>query len=259
MDLSRYRKMTTLVLRINARLSDRPAAVISNSGRAMELHRKMGYRPRRAEVIPNGFDLSRYKPDPSAREEVRAELRIPAAAPVIGMVARVDPQKGHETFFAAAGMLAERFEGLNFILAGQDASQANPRMASMVAGAGLDPRRAHLLGRREDVPRLMNAMDVLACPSPYGEGFPSVVGEAMACGVPCAVTDVGDSAFVVGDAGRVVPPRDPKALAAALAEIVSMPPEARAELGRAARDRVEKRFSLPAVAAMYEALYESLA
>lgn len=257
MDLSRYRVLTRLVLRLNARLSNRPAAVISNSRRALDLHIGMGFRPRRTEVIPNGFDLSRFRPDPEAGARVRAELSIPESAPVVGMVARFDPQKGHDTFFAAAGLLSGRFKDAHFILAGLGVEPGNPEIASLAGAAGLGSR-VHLLGRREDTPALMNSLAVLACPSSYGEGFPSVAGEAMACGKPCVVTDVGDSAYVVGDTGKVAPPKDPPALAEALGEVLSMPPGVLAGLGRAARERVEKNFSLPAVAARYEALYESL-
>jgi len=257
MDLSKYRRMTSFVLKANAFLSNRPAVIVSNSQRAVELHRGFGYRPRRAEVIPNGFDLERYHPDPGAGARLRQELGIPVDAPVVGMVARFDPQKGHDVLFAAAKSLRKRLPGVHLVLAGRGVSAGNAGLGNeddQTIGQGV-----HFLGERTDVPALMNAFSVLACPSLYGEGFPNVVGEAMACGVPCVVTDVGDSAFVVGDTGRVAPPGDAQAFAAELEAVLTMPPDALSFMGRSARKRVEEHFSMPAVAGQYQNLYTSLA
>jgi len=249
--------MTSFVLKANAFLSNRPAVIVSNSQRAVELHRGFGYRPRRAEVIPNGFDLERYHPDPGAGARLRQELGIPVDAPVVGMVARFDPQKGHDVLFAAAKSLRKRLPGVHLVLAGRGVSAGNAGLGNeddQTIGQGV-----HFLGERTDVPALMNAFSVLACPSLYGEGFPNVVGEAMACGVPCVVTDVGDSAFVVGDTGRVAPPGDAQAFAAELEAVLTMPPDALSFMGRSARKRVEEHFSMPAVAGQYQNLYTSLA
>ena len=112
----------------------------------------------------------------------------------------------------------------------------------------------HLLGRRQDIPRLTAALD-LATSSSCGEGFPNVVGEAMACGIPCVVTDVGDSALIVGKTGKVVPPHDPEALASAWKELLRLTPQVRQKLGNAARKRVETEYSLAAAARRYEALW----
>jgi glycosyltransferase involved in cell wall biosynthesis len=259
MDLANYRRTTGVVLKVNAALSGRPAAVISNSRRALELHRELGFRPRREEVIPNGFDVQALRPDSEAGAEVRGELGLPADAPVAGMAARFDPQKGHRYFFDAAGEVARKIPAARFVLAGLGVEPGNRDIEAMIAAAGLETgENVKLLGYREDMHRLMNVFDVLCCPSPYGEGFPSVAGEAMACGVPCVVTDTGDSARVVGESGRVVQPGDSGALARAVIELLSLPEAERAELGRSARKRIVDNFSLPAVAARYESLYESL-
>ena len=117
--------------------------------------------------------------------------------------------------------------------------------------------RFHLLGPRDDVPRLLAALDILASSS-YSEGFPNVIVEAMACGVPCAVSDVGDSRALVGDTGAVVPPGDAPALAEALGRLLDAGAGGRAALGAAARQRVEETYSLPRVAGRYESLYSCL-
>jgi glycosyltransferase involved in cell wall biosynthesis len=115
------------------------------------------------------------------------------------------------------------------------------------------------LGQRSDTPALNAALDMAVSASSYGEGFPNVLGEAMACGAPCVTTDVGDSALVVGDAGRVVKPNDPEALADAINDLLSLPASARQQLGAAARARIEAHFSLASVARQYAELYASLA
>jgi glycosyltransferase involved in cell wall biosynthesis len=108
------------------------------------------------------------------------------------------------------------------------------------------------------MPRLTAALDVATTTSAYGEGFPNVVGEAMACGIPCVVTDVGDSALIVGSTGKVVPTRDPDALAAAWRALLDSGTETRMRLGLAARRRVEEHFSLPHIVTRYQLLYEEM-
>jgi glycosyltransferase involved in cell wall biosynthesis len=104
----------------------------------------------------------------------------------------------------------------------------------------------------------MNALDIATLSSAWGEAFPLVIGEAMACGVPCVVTDVGDSAYLVGDTGRVVRPRDPEELAAGWEALVELGPDGRRLLGGAARARIEQHFSLPRIAAEYASLYRRM-
>lgn len=115
----------------------------------------------------------------------------------------------------------------------------------------------HLLGKRQDIPRLTAALDI-ASSSSFGEGFPNVIGEAMACAVPCVVTDVGDSALIVGETGKVVPPRNPAALAAAWKGMIEDGREVRKRLGKAARERIEQNFRIEDIAARYEKLYREV-
>jgi glycosyltransferase involved in cell wall biosynthesis len=118
--------------------------------------------------------------------------------------------------------------------------------------------RCHLLGPRRDVARIHASLDV-AVSSSISEAFPLAVGEAMACGVPCVATDVGDSALMIGETGRVVPPGDAAALAAAIRDVLALKPGERVKLGEAARRSVCERFDLGAVARRYERLYEQVA
>lgn len=253
------KRTTLLTARLCARLSRRlPKRILCCSTVARESHTAIGYAGERFTVIPNGFDLQLFRPCPEARSEVRCELGLPTNAPLIGLVARWHPQKDHETFVRAAGNLHRSGLPAHFVLCGSGMDAENGDLNGWIAEEGLQSY-FHLLGRRDDMPRLTAAFDLAASSSAFGEAFPNVLGEAMACGVPCAATDVGDSAFIVGDTGRIVRPRDPEALAKAWQEVLCMSGEERRELGARARCRVQAEFNLPEIVSRYENLYEEMA
>lgn len=240
-----------------ARLANHlPVRIVCCAEAARQFHIALGYPAEKMQVIPNGFDLLVFKPDSAARLSVRQELGISAAAPLIGLVGRFDPQKDHRNFVQAAGRLYTKFPEVRFLLCGQGIARENTELAGWIAAAGMADC-CHLLGQRDDVPRLTAALDI-AVSSSFSEAFPLVVGEAMACSVPCVVTDVGDSALLVGDTGLVVPPGNPDALAKALGELLEMGAEMRSRLGAAARKRIEGYFGLPGIAARYEELYREV-
>ena len=222
-------------------LSSWPDAVLFNSEAGIAAHRERGFRPRRSELIDNGIDTGRFRPDPSLRSRVRAELGIAPGADLIAHVARVHPVKDHATFLAALGSLA-RAEAL---LIGPDTE----RLAI--------PANAHALGAREDVARLLTAADLVASTS-VSESFSNTLAEGMAAGLPAVATNVGDSARIVGAAGRIVPPRDPTAFAEAMGALLGESKAARAARGLAARRRIESRFSLARAVEAHGALYASL-
>jgi glycosyltransferase involved in cell wall biosynthesis len=147
---------------------------------------------------------------------------------------------------------------MHFVLAGTHVDRSNEELTKLVESSGLNGR-THLLGERADVAELTAGLDIASSSSLYGEGFSNVIGEAMACGVPCVVTDVGDSGWIVGETGKVVPPRDPKALAMAWASLIESGREERLRLGAKARTRVVREFSLDRVTRLYENLYEQTA
>jgi glycosyltransferase involved in cell wall biosynthesis len=206
-------------------------------------------------VIPNGFDLDEFRPDASARREIRAELGIEDAM-LVGLVGRFDPHKDLRSFVSMAGTLTSSRDDVRFLGCGAGISEDNEVLMGWIRDGGLE-KRFHLLGPRSDMPRVMAALDVLVSSS-VSEGFPNVVGEAMAAGVPCVVTDVGDSALIVGDSGRVVPPGDHEALARECLDLLE-DGASRRRLGGAARTRIAERFSLPEIASRYETLYEEMA
>jgi glycosyltransferase involved in cell wall biosynthesis len=255
---ARAEKRTTLwTLAIGARLSHRlPARIVCCSESARQQHERMGYATEKLMVIPNAFDTGTFRPDPTARFEVRRELGIGPDTLLVGRFARYATQKDYPNFFRAAAILKDRCPGVHFVLCGDRMDEANAELVSGVEAHGLRGR-CHLLGIRRDMPRLTASLD-LAVQSSITEAFPLVIGEALACGVPCVATDVGDSAAIIGESGRIVPPRDPQALAAACQELLELSPEARAQMGQSGRLRIQKYYELASITRRYEDLYEAL-
>jgi glycosyltransferase involved in cell wall biosynthesis len=234
-----------------------PQEIVSCSTALAESHARLGYDRRRIRVIPNGFDTATYRPDPSARAQLRAELGVEPETPLVGHLARWDPQKDHVGFIEAAIDVLQRRVDAHIVMCGTGIDEDNETIVDKLRSTG-ERERFHLLGCRDDVPRVTAALDVLVCSSIYGEGFPNVLGEAMACAVPCVTTDVGDAAMVVGETGWVTPAHDPPALSSAISAVLELSPRDRAALGDAARRRVRENFALERVVKRFESLYEEV-
>ena len=177
---------------------------------------------------------------------------------MIGVAARFHPLKGYRNFVEAAALLHAVCPDVHFALCGRDVDRENAELTGWIhqAGAGLGDV-CHLLGVREDMPRFFAAIDIATSPS-VSEAFPNAIGEAMACGTPCVVTNVGDSAALVGDTGSVIPAGNPSALAEAWRELLTSGPAVRRQLGALARTRVEKHFSLGSVVERYQETYRQV-
>ncbi|MBN2386538.1 MAG: glycosyltransferase [Anaerolineales bacterium] len=256
-DLAGLKPATRLVVRWNARLShSAPDRIVCCAEATRTTHAALGYCTERMLVIPNGVDPDIFRPDPAARGEVREQLGLDPAAPLIGMCARFHPDKDHQTFLQAAELLHAGRPGVGFVLWGSGVVPDNPSLAGWI-GTGSLRNRLHLLGQRDDSPRLAAALD-LATLSSASEAFPTVLVEAMACGVPCVTTDVGDAARIVGATGLTVPCRDPQALAAAWERVLVQPAGERLALGAAARQRVVENFTLARTTALYVKLYRDI-
>jgi glycosyltransferase involved in cell wall biosynthesis len=252
-NLRYYSRNERWVLRALAWLSRRPAAILANSTASIRWHQLLGYRPRRWELVPNGFDVDRFRPDPAAYLRVRRELGLPAEAVLVGLVARLDPIKDHENFLAAAVRVVAKHPEVHFVVVGRGVET----LAGVVAAHGLYSS-THLLGERRDVDRLLPGFHIV-CVSSASESCPNVLGEAMAAGVPCVTTDVGDARIMLSDTGLVVPRRNPAALADALIDLIDRGPEARMALGRAARARIAAEYALPRIIERYQAIYSDIA
>ncbi|RKE72320.1 glycosyltransferase [Pseudorhodoplanes sinuspersici] len=248
MDLSKYSALTRTLPRILAKLSRCATVIVTNSNAGRRAHEAYGYRARYWQTIPNGFDLLKFHPDSRARMNMREELKVAPESLLVGLIARVDPMKGHETFLAAAAKIASTVPSARFLLAGRGTDSAGFRNA--IAAKGVPADKIILLGERLDMPAILSALD-LSVSSSRTEGFSNTVAEAMAVGIPCVVTDVGDSAIIVGDTGRVVRKDSPDELAKAIIEILMLPQEERAALGAAARDRISRNYALETISQEY--------
>jgi glycosyltransferase involved in cell wall biosynthesis len=256
LELHHYSKLTGLTIKALSRLSRWPAAILSNSTAGMNAHLAFGYRPRWARVIPNGIDTNTFRPSEPMRQEVRAELGISADTPLIGCIARCDPMKDHLNVFSAFARVAG---DARLLLAGKGTEPDNHKLASQIRMGGLGPEQVIRLGDRRDTNRIIAALDILVLGSAFGEGFPNALGEAMACGVPCVATDVGDNAAIVGGCGDVVPPRDPQALAEAMSRLLALSSGERRALGLRARERIQQDYALSAMVRRYAEVYARLA
>ncbi len=256
MDLVHYAPLYRFTVRAGSFFSRLPRRIIANSNAGKSYHERMGYKSKVWEVIPNGFDTTVFRPDKTAGENVRASLNISREAPVIGLVARFDPMKDHVTFLKAVSLFSRSHPSSHFILAGKGVSPSNEYFRALMAGIG-ESSRIHLLDECKDIPRVLNALDI-ASSSSISEGLSNAIGEAMATGIPCVVTDVGDSALLVGDTGLVVPKKDPQALCSAWRRLLDAGPDLRRAMGERARKRIMDHYSLPVMITRYEGLYRNL-
>ena len=218
-------------------------------------HENLGYSAHNSCIIPNGFNTSLFQPSPQIREQFRQELELPKDALLIGSIARYHPMKDHDNLLRAAKLLLSNYPEAYFILVGTDVDKENNTLTNLITELDISDR-VYLLGERRDIPKITPALDILTSSSAFGEAFPLVLGEAMACAIPCVATDLGDSAWIIGDTGKVVPIKNPKALATAWQELISLGTEGRKILGEAARNRIIDRFSLDSIVAQYEHLYQ---
>ena len=226
----------------------------------MDVHEALGYDRSKMRFIPNGYDLADFQPGLDPQGDMKSTLVADQYIPLIGTVGRFDPQKDHANLLDALTILRDRGTAFQCVLVGAGLDSCNAQIVDWIAQRGL-VAYVKLLGRRNDIPKFMNALDLHVLPSAYGEAFPNVVAEAMACGTPCVVTDVGDAAYIVGDTGWVVPPRDASALADAIAVALLdvMDSEKRIDRGSRARARIEEHFSIERMVNSYTKIWcESL-
>jgi glycosyltransferase involved in cell wall biosynthesis len=247
-----------VVRAILSRFSALPETVIINSVAARRFHEGIGYHPRRWEYIPNGYDTAMLRPDEAARLRLRAALGIAPSGIVLGLPARYHPMKDHANFLAAAARQAAARPDIVFVLLGAGIEPANRDLMRAIEAHGLMPR-LRLLGERADMNAIYPALDIATLTSAFGEGFPNVLAEAMACGVPCVATDSGDAAEILGDTGIVVPPREPQALAEGWQRLIALGHEGRRALGIRARARIVENYDLDQVVSRFESLYCEIA
>ncbi len=253
-DINNEKRLTRASIRLGAKLSKWPHGIVYVSRMSREQHRALGYYDGAASTIPNGFDCDKFKPKPEARAKLRQSLGLDGDALILAKIAVVRPMKDHGNLLRAASLLKSRGQKFTLLVIGQRATEDNAELMQLADEA--DVRDCvTFLGERHDIPDIMPGLDGLVVSSGWGEAFPIVLGEAMASGLPCITTDVGDSAYLVGDTGLVVSPRDAEALASAMAQLLGMDAGERSRLAALARKRIEENFALASVGERYYQLY----
>ena len=241
MDFSQYSLSSGWVYRINAYLSKWVNRIIANSWTGAQYHVDRGYARDRIVVICNGIDTEHFRPQPEKGAYLRRTWEVGHDTPLIGRVGRLDPMKDYPTFLKAATILTGRRPDVHFVIAGGGPDQMLNDLKALSGSLGLD-ERVLWLGPREDLPAIYSTCTFTSSSS-FGEGFPNVVAESLACEVPCIATDVGDSARVVGPGGIIIPAENPAALAKAWEEILSLPQEKRRQMGQEGRKHIIRNFS----------------
>lgn len=231
-----------------------PTKIVCAANAAQKVHEDVGYVARKMQVIPNGFDIDKLVASPAQRDSVRTQAGFSAEHTVIGSVGRFNAVKDQKNFVEAAGLLAMRNANLRFLMVGRDLTPDNTQLMQWITETGA-PECFTLLGERSDVPACLAAMDIF-CLHSRTEGFPNVVGEAMAMGKPCVVTNVGDAAFLVDNTGIVVSKEDPAALAEGIEKLLSLSPLELNTLGRSAQQRIHSRFTMNHSRQQFEKLYQ---
>jgi glycosyltransferase involved in cell wall biosynthesis len=256
MEFKNYRLLTRITVRLCRWLSIFVDAIIVNSIEGQHFHVRLGYQKKKMIYIPNGFDLEHFKPDEEARDWLRHELSLPRESVLVGLIARFDPMKDQANFLKAASLLPPSGENIFFIMVGKEIDNNNKQLLAMMPDKIKDHVR--LLGIRHDIPRVTAGLDIAISASAYGEGFSNIIGEAMACGVPCVVTDVGASASILGSCGMVVPPKDPEALAIGIQNLLALGKGEMINIGKQARIRVMQQYELNQIVSRFESVYHQI-
>lgn len=255
-DTKYYNISSRCVYHIERKLSRIPELVISNSHAGKEYLISKGAYAKNIMVIPNGVNVKYFHPDSLVREQCRRQWGI-SKEKIIGIVGRIDPVKGHETFFRAASIIAQNNTMVRFVCVSPDPQLAREKFHSLVESLELESMILWVSGK-DDIVKIYNTIDIFCLPSHFGEGWPNVVGEAMACGVPCVVTDVGDAKTIVDDTGIVVPRRNPSALAEACIKLLNLSDEQFLVLKDKCRKRITENFTVEQMVKRFESVYNSI-
>lgn len=244
MDLADYGFASRLVYAVERCLARFPDLIVANSQKGRELYSADGFPDSKLAVVENGIDTEYFAPRTEEGRAFRGQWGAATGETVIGLAARIDPMKDHETFLRAAGIAALARSDLRFVCVGGGTEKDFARLKALADSLDV---RAVFAGECHDMPAAYSGFDIAVCSS-KGEGFPNMVAEAMACGVPVLATDVGDCARIVGDTGAIVAAEDPQALAQGLLRLLALPHAERKALGARARARIAAEFNLDALA-----------
>jgi len=242
-DAALYGMAARLSFQLGRMLSRMPDLIIANSRSGRDFYTSIGFPEEKLRVVPNGIDVGRFVINRGAGMAVRQELGVEPGHELFGLIGRLNPMKDHAGFLQAVAIIAAESPESRFLCVGDGPADYKSQMVALADSLGIADR-VIWKEARQDMPAIYNALDALVSASSFGEGFSNVIGEAMACGVPCLVTDVGDSAWLVDKTGLAIEPNNPVALANAMRSFLSLSLDARDELGRKARSRIEDNFTV---------------
>ncbi|MBC7488667.1 MAG: glycosyltransferase [Glaciimonas sp.] len=248
---------TAIVRWFCARLSTWvPSVIVCAAEASRQSHIAVGYDATKMVVIPNGYNFAWLKASFEERQSLREQCDITQNDVVVGSLGRFHSDKDQENFVRSAALLAQEYPQLRFLMVGRDLAWDNTQLVDWIVSTGFKERFV-LLGERKDVPQCLAAMDIF-CLHSRTEGFPNVLAEAMAMGLPCVTTDVGDAAMLLADTGVVVPQGDAMALAQGVEKLLAFDQKARHALGMRAKARVEAEFSMARARERYEEIYRQI-
>ena len=248
---------TRIVLSICSTLSSLiPTKIVCCSRNAINIHIEKGYYKDAFVHIPNGFDTNLFKPSTENHIQLKNELAVPLSNRLIGVVGRYDPQKNHLGFITCIHKLSKIYNDLSFIFVGDLLDCQNLELVNLINKYNL--KNIFLLGKRDDIPFIMSSLDIFVSPSIYGEAFPNVIGEAMSCGIPCVVTDVGDSSLIVGNCGYTVPPNNSQNLVDAVSILLNLNKEDHTRLSIESRNKITGEYEIVNISKKYAGLYRHL-
>jgi glycosyltransferase involved in cell wall biosynthesis len=252
-DIKREKIFTRWTIWICKILSKVPNHILYNSSLSAQQHEGYGYSENRRTIIFNGFETEEFKPNIQLKSEVKKELNIKTRY-VVGHIARFHPKKDHKTFISAAKKVVDEIEDVTFVLIGRNVLYSTNTLAQYVKQLGVEAK-VQLLGERTDIARVLTAMDVVVSSSGWGEGFSNVIGEAMAAGSLCVVTDIGEAKDIVGNIGIVVPPYSVDAISKGVIQFLKYSDEVRDDISRRGRERIIEEYSIDKIAEKYLNIY----
>jgi len=233
-----------------------PKVIVCAANSALKFHASLGYNKARLTFVPNGFDLSRFVFKVTDRNRIRSTFHFQDDDIVILSLGRFTYEKDHANFISAAGIVSSKYKNVKFLLVGRGVNESNQSLTSLISQTGFH-QNFFLVGESDNVPAIFAAVDIF-CLHSRTEAFPNVLGEAMAMGLPCISTAVGDAELILGDCGSVVPKMNSSALALSIMNFIELPYHKKLNLGECSKARVSNLFSMNSTKQCFEKIYKNI-
>jgi len=256
-DMKYEKPLTALIIRLGKRWSRNADAIIYNSRDSFQKHSTFGYASERSHVIPNGFDPDSFRPQRNKTSERKLKWGMEVEDLVIGMLGRYHEVKSYPTFLKAIRIVQSKRKSVKALLAGTHINNQNSELRQIIQELRLEDK-VICLGELKEPSNFFSGIDIFCSVSAWGESFPNVLGEAMACGIPCVATRLGDIPDILGKGGLLIQPKDSEALAEQIIKLIDCGEPGRLKIGLEGRKRIIEHFTIDRIAKAYEDLYEGL-